>query len=58
MIIENAKYFKSYGVATNDIITATIDNVLMSVPMVTDNMHYKEILKQVADGDITIAEAV
>ena len=28
-----------------------------SVPMDTANKHYAEILKQVADGDITIAEA-
>ena len=57
MVIENAKYFKSYGLATNDIVTATIDGVPMSVPMVAENRHYVEILKQVADGDITIAEA-
>jgi hypothetical protein len=57
MIIENAKYFKSYGLAINDIITATIDSVVMSVPMDTGNRHYAEILKHVADGDITIAEA-
>ena len=57
MIIENAKYFKSYGLATNDIVTATIDEVECSVPMVADNRHYEEILKQVADGTITIAEA-
>jgi len=29
----------------------------MTVPMDTNNRHYAEILKQVADGDITIAEA-
>jgi len=57
MIIENAKYFKSYGLATNDIVTATIDGVECSVPMVTDNRHYTEILKQVDEGTITIAEA-
>ena len=27
------------------------------VPLDTDNSHYAEILKQVADGTITIAEA-
>ena len=57
MIIENAKYLKSYGLTTNDIVTATIDGVKCSVPMDTNNTHYAEILKQVADGDITIAEA-
>jgi len=57
MIITNAKYFKSYGLDTNDIVNATINGVPMSVPMDTANSHYAEILKQVADGDITIAEA-
>ena len=56
MIIENAKYNKD----TNDVncsINATIDGVVMSVPLDTANRHYAEILKQVADGTITIAEA-
>ena len=41
----------------NCAIKATIDNVESTVPMDTANRHYAEILKQVADGDITIAEA-
>ena len=41
----------------NCAIKATIDSVEMSVPLDTGNRHYAEILKQVADGDITIAEA-
>jgi hypothetical protein len=53
MIIENAKYTYS----DNKSIKATIDGVQNVVPVNTDNRHYKEILKQVADGDITIAEA-
>ena len=55
MIITNAKYHKT--VDTNDIVKATIDGKEMSVPMDTGNRHYAEILKQVADGTITIAEA-
>ena len=55
MIITNAKYTKTNNVNTN--IKATIDGVEMSVPLDTDNRHYAEILKQVADGTITIAEA-
>ena len=31
--------------------------LLTTVPMNSDNSDYAEILKQVADGDITIAEA-
>jgi len=55
MIITNAKYYKT--VDTKDIVEATIDGTKCSVPMDTGNRHYEEILKQVADGDITIAEA-
>ena len=57
MIIENAKYLKHDGKDNKDCIAATIDGVTVSVPLDTANTHYAEILKQVADGDITIAEA-
>ena len=57
MIITNAKYFKSVIFDTDVGIEATIDGVEMSVPLDTGNRHYIEILKQVADGDITIADA-
>ena len=57
MIITNAKYIQSLVVGVNDAVEATIDDVEMLVPLDTSNRHYKEILKQVADGDITIAEA-
>ena len=56
MIITNAKYYK-HGEENNIGIRATIDGVEMSVPLDTANRHYAEILKQVADGIITIAEA-
>ena len=57
MVITNAKYIKLALENTNGSIKATIDGVTMSVPLDTGNRHYVEILKQVADGDITIAEA-
>jgi hypothetical protein len=56
MIITNAKYYK-HGEENNIGIRATIDGVEMFVPIDTENRHYAEILKQVADGDITITEA-
>ena len=56
MIITNAKY-NNNSEGTNVSVQATIDGVEMSVPMDTGNRHYAEIFKQVADGDITIAEA-
>lgn len=55
MNITTAKYVDYQG--THSSITAVINGVTMSVPMDTANRHYAEILKQVADGDITIAEA-
>ena len=54
MIITNAKYFEYLQ---QTVVIATIDGVESTVPMDTDNSHYAEILRQVADGTITIAEA-
>ena len=41
----------------NSSIQATIDGQEMSVPLDPANRHYAEILKQVADGTLTIADA-
>jgi hypothetical protein len=58
MVITNAKYAEATKEENETkSIYATIDGVASSVPMDTANRHYAEILKQVADGDITIAEA-
>ena len=54
MIITNAQHHTFHGDA---FVNATIDGETMTVPVDTANRHYAEILKQVADGDITIAEA-
>jgi len=56
MVITNAKYTVDLS-GTNDAVKATIDGVEMFVPLDTANRHYAEILKQVADGEITIAAA-
>ena len=47
----------THGTTENSSINCTIDGVAMSVPMDTDNRHYAEILKQVADGTLTIQDA-
>ena len=57
MIIKNAKYIKTLNADENTGVIATIDGVESTVPMDTANRQYAEILKQVADGDIAIAEA-
>ena len=56
MNITSAQYILD-EIGNNSAIQATIDGVVMSVPLDTNNRHYAEILKQVADGDITISEA-
>ena len=56
MNISSATYQKSLDDASvNAYIVAVIDGVTMTVPMTTDNRHYKEILEWVAEGN-TIAE--
>ena len=57
MVITNAKYQTSKLSGTDNMVVATIDDVVMSVPMDIANTHYAEILKQAADSTITIAEA-
>ena len=55
MNIENAQYIQNLD---NEIsmISATIDGVIIFVPISTDNRHYQAILEWVAEGN-TIAEA-
>ena len=55
MNITNAQYKQTEG--NNSSIKATIDGQELHVPLDPANRHYAEILKQVADGDITIADA-
>ena len=57
MKITTVKYIKDAKTNENISVWATIDGQNIGVPMDTANRHYAEILKQVADGDITIADA-
>jgi len=57
MVITNAKYIKDTVTNQNSAVSATIDGQGYNIPIDTANRHYAEILKQVADGTITIAEA-
>jgi len=57
MVITNSQYQIDSLTGEKSMVKVTIDGVEMSVPMNTGNRHYAEILKQVADGTITIAEA-
>ena len=57
MEITNAKYQTSISSDKNVSIGATIDGTEMSVPLDPANSDYAEIMRQVADGTLTIADA-
>ena len=56
--VSSAQYVNNL-VNTNEnvCIQAVIDGVEMSVPIAPGNRHYDEIMKQVAAGTLTIADA-
>ena len=56
MNITNAQYITDID-DNNCSVKATIDGQELQVPLDSSNRHYEEILKQVADGDLTIADA-
>ena len=58
MDITNAKYVESNnGGAVYVSIKATVDGTTYSVPTSVGNTHYDEIMRQVAAGELTIADA-
>ena len=67
MNISNAKYFQGINInndngsvssdKVNQGVVATIDGVTMHVPLDTNNTDYAEIMRQVAAGTLTIADA-
>ena len=61
MVITSAKYLKitdeAGNVTDNQAIVAVINGVTMTVPLSDQNYHYKEIMRQVDAGDLTIADA-
>ncbi len=57
MNITNAKYINNPFTSERESVKATIDGETMFVPLDPDNRHYAEILKQVAEGTLTIEDA-
>ena len=57
MIIRNAKYINNIDTNKKMAISAEINGVTQFVPFDEDNMDYKEILKLVDEGTLTIADA-
>jgi hypothetical protein len=56
MNITSAQYYDDME-GNNLGIEATIDGVTLSVPLDPANRHYAEILRQVEEGTLTIADA-
>ena len=57
MNITSAQYQSNLSGQENVNIKATIDGTEMFVPLDPANRHYAEILRQVAAGTLTIADA-
>ena len=57
MEITSAQYIESPITNANHVIQATIDGQQWVVPMEAGNTHYDEIMRQVADGTLTIQDA-
>ena len=56
MNITNAQYATDDD-GNNVCIISTIDGLNMALPLSPDNRHYAEIMRQVAEGTLTIADA-
>ena len=56
MVITEAKYTADIE-GNNAGVFCQINGIETNVPIDENNRHYAEILKQVADGDLTIADA-
>tara|TARA_B100000902_G_C27278287_1_gene900119 strand:+ start:368 stop:541 length:174 start_codon:yes stop_codon:yes gene_type:complete len=56
MDITSAQYIQ-IGDEKSDTIRAIINEEEIFVPLDHSNSHYAEIIKQVEDGDLTIADA-
>ena len=54
--ITNAQYNLDMN-DNNCSVNCTFDGTFLCVPMDSGNIHYAEILRQVAAGDLTIADA-
>ena len=57
MNITSAKYVNQYSGDEIENIKIVVGNVVSFVPLDPDNVDYAEILRQVADGTLTIADA-
>ena len=56
MNITSAQYYNDID-GTQAGIRIIVDGITMSVPLAPGNRHYDEIMRQVAAGTLTIADA-
>lgn len=57
MNITSAQYIFDNITQENCSIKITVDGETLSVPIAPGNRHYDEIMRQVAAGELTIADA-
>jgi hypothetical protein len=57
MNITNAQYVLSVDGSDDKHIKATVDGIELHIPLAPGNRHYDEIMRQVAAGTLTIADA-
>ena len=57
MIFESAKWDYDENAEKNVNVIVVMDGVEKTVPIDENNTHYAEILKQVANGTLTIRDA-
>ena len=55
--ISNAQYVDPDGTDIHNHIVADIDGLTTTVPILSGNRYYDEIMRQVEAGDLTIADA-
>lgn len=57
MVITSAQYFRSPISGEIAQVIATVEGKEIYVPLTTGNRHYREILRQVEAGELTIQDA-
>ena len=57
MNITSAQYIFDNITQENCSVKITVDGETLSVPITPDNRHYVEIMRQVNEGTLTIADA-
>ena len=57
MLITSAQYFRSPISGEIDQVIATVKGKEIYVPLTTANRYYREIIRQVEAGELTIADA-